>query len=128
MAYYFSKTLHTTFDEGIQRVRDALMAEGFGVLTDIDIQDTLHKKLDASLPKYRILGACHPPSALQAITAEDKIGVFLPCNVVVREQADGTVEVAAVDPVASMMAVKNDKLGSVAGEVQSKLKKVIDQL
>jgi uncharacterized protein (DUF302 family) len=128
MAYYFSKTLGTSFDKAVDRVTDELKKEGFGVLTDIDVKATLKKKLDVDFKKYRILGACNPPFAHQALNAEDKIGTMLPCNVIVQEHAPGKVEVAAIDPVASMQAIDNPKLRDVAEQVQSKLKKVIDSL
>jgi uncharacterized protein (DUF302 family) len=128
MAYYFSKTLGTSFDKAVDRVTDELKKEGFGVLTDIDVKATLKKKLDVDFKKYRILGACNPPFAHQALNAEDKIGTMLPCNVIVQEHAPGKVEVAAIDPIASMQAIDNPKLRDVAEQVQSKLKKVIDSL
>jgi len=128
MAYYFSKTLHSSFDEAVARVTDELKKEGFGILTDIDVRTTLKKKLDVDFRKYRILGACHPQFAYQALQAEDKIGTMLPCNVIVQEFAEGKVEVAAIDPIASMMAVQNPSLGGVAQQVQAKLKKVIEGL
>ncbi|MBX6379117.1 uncharacterized protein (DUF302 family) [Thermoflavifilum aggregans] len=129
MSYYFSKTLSgVSFDDAIQRVTQALQAEGFGILTEIDVQATLKKKLDVDFRKYRILGACNPPFAYQALQAEDKIGTMLPCNVIVQEQASGGVEVAAIDPVASMMAVDNPKLREVADLVRQKLQKVIAHL
>jgi uncharacterized protein (DUF302 family) len=129
MAYYFSKTLSgLSFDEAIQKVTEALKGEGFGVLTEIDVQATLKKKLNVDFRKYRILGACNPPFAYQALQAEDKIGTMLPCNVIVQEQAPDRIEVAAIDPIASMMAVENTHLAEVARPVQQKLKKLIDQL
>ena len=128
MAYYFSKTLHSSFDEAVARVTDELKKEGFGILTDVDVKTTLKKKLDVDFRKYRILGACHPQFAYQALQAEDKIGTMLPCNVIVQELAEGKVEVAAIDPIASMMAVQNPSLGGVAQQVQAKLKKVIEGL
>ncbi|MDQ7787917.1 MAG: DUF302 domain-containing protein [Thermodesulfovibrionales bacterium] len=128
MAYYFSKILQMSFDEAVARVTEELKDGGFGILTDIDVQATLKKKLDADFRKYRILGACSPPYAYQALLAEDKIGTMLPCNVIVQEIAEGKVEVAAIDPIASMQAIQNPKLGSIAIEVQAKLKKVIDNL
>jgi uncharacterized protein (DUF302 family) len=128
MSYYFSKILNIYFDEAISKVTDALKKEGFGILTDIDVKETLKKKLNVDFKKYRILGACNPPFAYQALQAEDKIGTMLPCNVVVQEFADGSVEVAAVDPVASMQAIDNPKLRDVAEQVRMKLKKVIDSL
>jgi uncharacterized protein (DUF302 family) len=128
MTYYFSKTLNRSFDEAVARVTDELKKEGFGILTDIDVRTTLKKKLDVDFRKYRILGACHPQFAYQALQTEDKIGTMLPCNVVVQELAEGKVEVAAIDPVASMMAIQNPSLGGVAQQVQAKLKKVIESL
>ena len=125
MAYHFSKTTTLTFDQAIARVTEALKAEGFGILTEIDVQATLKKKLDVDFRNYKILGACNPPFAYQALQAEDKIGLMLPCNVIVQEHAPGQVEISAVDPMASMQAVENAELGSVAREVQTKLKKVI---
>lgn len=129
MSYYFNTTLkNLNFEEAITKVTEELKNEGFGVLTDIDIQATLKKKLGVDFKKYRILGACNPPAAHQALTAEDKIGVFLPCNVIVEEHEDGSIEVSAVDPVASMMAVKNNTLGEVATDIRERLKKVIHTL
>jgi uncharacterized protein (DUF302 family) len=129
MSYYFSKTLrNTTFEEAIDHVTAALKTEGFGVLTEIDIKATLKKKLDVDINKYRILGACNPPLAYQAIQAESKIGLMLPCNVTVQEHDSGDVEVSAVDPIASMQAIENDSLGGVATEVATKLRMVIEGL
>ena len=128
MSYYFSKIVTEDFDKAIEKVTSKLKEEGFGVLTEIDVKATLKKKLDVDFKKYKILGACNPPFAYKALQSEDKIGIMLPCNVVVEENNAGKVEVSAVDPVASMQAVKNESLGSIAEEVRSKLKKVIDQL
>jgi len=128
MSYYFNKKMQIGFDEAISKVTDELQKEGFGILTEIDVKATMKKKLDKDIRPYRILGACNPPYAYEAIQAENKIGVMLPCNVIVQEMADGSIEVSAVDPEASMMAIKNDGLGSVAMEVRSKLQKVIDSL
>lgn len=128
MSYYFSKIVNDDFDKAIEKVTSKLKEEGFGVLTEIDVKATLKKKLDVDFKKYKILGACNPPFAYKALQTEDKIGIMLPCNVVVEENSDGKVEVSAVDPIASMQAVKNESLGAVAEEVRSKLKKVIDQL
>lgn len=129
MKYYFNKTVSTkNFDSAIEQVKEELKKEGFGVLTEIDVKETLKKKIDIDFKKYRILGACNPASAYKALSAEDKIGVFLPCNVIVEEHSNGDIEVSAVDPVASMMAVKNDSLGETAMEVQGKLKRVIENL
>lgn len=127
MSYYFSKTLDMPFEEAIEKTTAALKEEGFGVLTEIDIKATLKEKLDVDFKKYQILGACNPPLAHKALTSEDHIGLMLPCNVIVQEQ-NGKVEVAAVDPVASMQAVENDELGDVAQKVRDLLKKVVNSL
>ena len=126
--YYFSKKLKIGFDEAIERVLDDLKLQGFGVISDIDVSAVLRAKLGIDFPRYRILGACNPTFAHKALTLENKIGTMLPCNVVVREDKDGTVEVAAVDPVASMQAVANPDLASIASEVQARLKAVIGSL
>ncbi|MBL1215197.1 MAG: DUF302 domain-containing protein [Ignavibacteriae bacterium] len=128
MSYYFTKTISTTFDNAIKKVTDELKEEGFGILTEIDVKETLKNKLNVDFKKYRILGACNPPFAYKALQAEDRIGAMLPCNVIVIEQAENKIEVSAVDPVASMQAVDNESLNDIANEVQSKLKKVIDSL
>ncbi len=128
MGYYFSKTLDLPFDAAISRVVEELKKEGFGILTEIDVKATIKKKLGADFRNYRILGACNPPFAYEALKAEDKIGTMLPCNVIVQETASGAVEVAAIDPIASMQAVDNPALGGVAIEVQAKLKRVVDNL
>jgi uncharacterized protein (DUF302 family) len=126
MSYYFAKTVNLPFDDAITRVTEELKKEGFGVLTDIDVRATMKKKLDLDFRNYRILGACNPPFAHRALMAEDKIGTMLPCNVIVQEHAPGVVEIAAVDPVASMAAVDNADLGTIAGEVRSRLQRVVD--
>jgi len=128
MSYYFSKIVDDNFDDAIERVTKHLADAGFGVLTTIDVSATLKKKIDVDFQRYTILGACNPKFAHQALLAEDKIGTMLPCNVIVQETADGKVEVAAVDPMASMMAVKNEALGEVASQVQGMLKNVIEGL
>jgi len=128
MSYYFSKTLKISFEEAIARVTEALKKDGFGVLTEIDVKETLKKKLNVDFRKYKILGACNPPFAYRALQAEDKIGLMLPCNLIVQELAGGKVEVAAIDPVASMAAIDNPKLREVGQEVRAKLKAVIDNL
>ncbi len=128
MSYYFNKTLNVSFDEAITKVTEELQKEGFGILTEIDVTAALKKKLDVNFRKYRILGACNPPFAYKALQAEDKIGTMLPCNVVVQELEGGAIEVAAIDPIASMQAVDNPSLGEIAGQVQGKLKKVIENL
>jgi uncharacterized protein (DUF302 family) len=128
MSYYFNKKIKSNFEDVILKVTDALKKEGFGVLTDIDVTATLKKKLGVDFKKYRILGACNPPFAFKALQAEDKIGTMLPCNVIVQEVADSRIEVAAVDPIASMQVIKNPDLRDIADQVQKKLKKVIDSL
>ena len=128
MKYYFNKTISVPFEEAITRITEELKKEGFGILTDIDVQQTLKKKLDVDFRKYRILGACHPSFAYKALQAEDKIGTMLPCSVIVQELDQGKVEVAAIDPMASMQAIKNESLREIADQVQLKLKKVIDNL
>ena len=128
MDYYFSKTIADSFDNAIQKVTEALKAEGFGILTEIDIKATLKKKLDVDFYNYKILGACNPPYAYKALLTEDKIGTMLPCNVIVQEKVPGQVEVSAVDPLASMQSVENEKLHEIATEVRARLQKVIEQL
>jgi len=128
MSYDFSKTLDMTPQKARERTIEALSDEGFGVLTEIDVQATMKKKLDRDMRYYTILGACNPAMAWKAIDREPKIGTMLPCNVIVRELESGKVEVSAVDPSASMQAVENPMLGEVAGEVRSRLQKVIDAI
>lgn len=128
MSYYYSKTLNMPFEEAIDKATEALKEEGFGVLTEIDIKGTLKKKLDVDFRNYRILGACNPGYAYEALQAENNIGLMLPCNVIVQETEQGEVEVSAIDPVASMQAVENEKLDGVASEVRALLKKVIERL
>lgn len=128
MSYYFSKTVDDSFENAVERVTGLLADEGFGVLTTIDVSTTLKNKLDVDFQRYTILGACNPGYAYKALTAEDKIGTMLPCNVIVQQTKEGKVEVAAVDPMASMMAIDNETLGGIATEVQAKLKAVIDRL
>jgi uncharacterized protein (DUF302 family) len=128
MSYYISKTVDTSFDDAIDKVTAGLKEEGFGILTEIDVKETLKKKLDVDFKKYKILGACNPGFAHQALQHEDKIGTMLPCNVIVEEHEDGTVEVSAVNPIASMQAVNNDQLAGIAGEVRDRLEKVIKAL
>lgn len=128
MSYYFSKTVTDDFNTAITNVTEELKREGFGILTEIDVKETLKKKLDVDFRRYKILGACNPHFAHQALLAEDTIGTMLPCNVIVQEHANGLVEVSAVDPVASMMAIQNEKLGEVANEVREKLERVINNI
>ncbi len=128
MSYYFNKIVEMTFEEAVAKATEELKKEGFGVLTEIDVKAALKKKINVDFRNYRILGACNPTYAHKALLAEDKIGIMLPCNVIVQELADGRIEVAAVDPVASMQAVKNDSLGDIAMAVQAKLKLVIENI
>ncbi len=128
MTYYFSKTITGTFENAIQKVTDALKTEGFGILTEIDIKATLKKKLNVDFYNYKILGACNPPFAYKALLTEDKIGTMLPCNVIVQEKLKGQVEISAVDPAASMLAIENDDLHEIANEIRVKLQNVIAQL
>jgi len=128
MKYYFSKILHASFDASVERVTEALKKEGFGVLTEIDVRATLKAKLGVDFEKYRILGACSPKHAYEALKKENKIGTMLPCNVIVREVREGEVEVAAIDPIASMQAVENPALVGVAQAVQQKLRSVVENL
>lgn len=128
MSYYFSKTLEMGFEEALQHVETALKAHGFGIITQIDIAATFKAKLGEDFRPYRILGACNPQLAFQALQLEDKVGTMLPCNVVVQDAGNGRTEVAAIDPVASMSAIDNADLKAAAAEVQSRLKAVIDEL
>ena len=128
MSYYISKMLNSSFDDAVIRASDALKAEGFGILTEIDVTATLKKKINVDFPKYIILGACNPALAYEALKLENKVGTMLPCNVVVRDVGGGHVEVAAIDPVASMQAIDNSALKIAASEVRAKLEKVIASL
>jgi len=128
MKYYFSKVIHTSFDAAVERVKEALKKEGFGVLTEVDVQAMLKAKLGVNFQKYRILGACSPSHAYEALKKENKIGTMLPCNVIVQEFREGEAEVAAIDPIASMQAVENPALIGIAQAVQQKLKSVVDNL
>ncbi|MBE2216700.1 MAG: DUF302 domain-containing protein [Ignavibacteria bacterium] len=128
MAYHNTKTVSTNFDDTIVKVTEELKKEGFGVLTEIDVKETLKKKLDVDFRKYRILGACNPPLAYKALSEEENIGVMLPCNVIVQEKEGGVVQVSAINPMESMKSVANPNLEEVAAAVSSKLAKVIDNL
>ena len=125
MVYYISKIVDVSFQAAIDRVKGELTKEGFGVLTEIDVRETMRKKLNVEFRNYRILGACNPPFAYKALQAEERIGLLLPCNVIVQERTDGGVEVAAIDPAASMQTVANPALSEIAGQVREKLQKVI---
>jgi uncharacterized protein (DUF302 family) len=127
MAYGFSKTVNLSYDQAVEKVTDELKKEGFGVLTTIDVKDTLKKKLNVDFKRYMILGACNPPFAHQALQAEEEIGLLLPCNVVVYEKGDKTV-VSAFDPMMMLKIIDNPGVQSVAGEVQSRLKRVIERM
>jgi uncharacterized protein (DUF302 family) len=128
MSYYFSKKITGSFEEILERVLSSLKQEGFGVLAEIDVQQTLKKKLGVDFRRYLILGACNPPFAYQALLAEDKIGTMLPCNVIIQELDEGEVEVAAIDPIASMQAVDNPGLYPVAIQVQEMLRQVVERI
>ena len=128
MRYYISKTTKGGFDQIVEKVVGALKAEGFGVLTDIDVRETMKKKLNVDWRAYRILGACNPPLAHQALQADDKIGTMLPCNVIVQDIGNGEIEVAAIDPSASMAHAGSARLAELAGEVRKKLEAVLDRL
>ncbi|ABX19346.1 MULTISPECIES: DUF302 domain-containing protein [Burkholderia] len=128
MNYYFAKTLPIDFDDAVRRTTEVLKAEGFGIVTEIDIQDTLKRKINIDFRRYRILGACNPVLAHEALQIEDKVGTMLPCNVVVQDIGGGRTEVAAIDPVASMQAIDNPRLKDAAARVQAKLRRVIEGL
>ena len=128
MSYYFSKSVTSSFDQTISAVTEALKKEGFGILSEIDIKQTLKKKLDVDFRNYRILGACNPPFAYMALQAEENIGTMLPCNVIVQESADGKTSVAAINPLVSMQAVNNRGLAEIANEVATRLQRVVDSL
>jgi len=128
MKYYISKKIDATFEQAIDEVKEALGIEGFGVLSEINIHEKLKEKLDVDFRRYTMLGACNPAYAYKALQNEDKIGTMLPCNVVVQELAKNVIEVAAVDPIASMMAIENPKLAKLAMEIKVKLERVIESL
>ena len=128
MNYYIGKKIKAEFDEAVQLITNTLKEEGFGVLSEIDIQGKLKEKLDVDFRRYEILGACNPVYAYKALQQEDKIGTMLPCNVIVQELNDHTIEVAAVDPKASMLAVENKQLVKIAEEIREKLEKAVSSL
>ncbi|MDE2184982.1 MAG: DUF302 domain-containing protein [Alphaproteobacteria bacterium] len=128
MTYYFSKHLSIGFDEAVLRATEALKAEGFGIITEVDVKATLKKKINVDFRNYRILGACNPTLAHEALKLEDKVGTMLPCNVIVQDIGSGKTEVAAIDPVASMQAIDNPRLTEAAAQVQAKLCKIIESL
>ena len=126
MTYHFSTAMNGPFEDAVEATKAMLKQHGFGVLTSIDVQTTLKEKLGVDFRAYRILGACNPQMAYKALQAEDKIGTMLPCNVILQDRGDGTIEISAVDPVASMQAIDNPALGEVAQQVREQLKAVID--
>ncbi len=128
MSYYFAKTLTAGFNDAVRRTIEALKREGFGIITEIDVKDTFRKKINVDFRSYRILGACNPTLAHEALQIEDKVGTMLPCNVVVQDAGNGTTEVAAIDPVASMQAIDSPRLRQAAEEVQRRLRRVIETL
>ncbi|MGD9785209.1 MAG: DUF302 domain-containing protein [Hyphomicrobiaceae bacterium] len=128
MSYFMTKTVSKSYEDALNAVTDALKGEGFGVLTEIDVRETLKKKLDVDFPKYKILGACNPPLALKALTAENQVGVLLPCNVVVQEHKDGRVEVSAMDPAGAMAMIGNKELDAIASDVRGRLERVLAKL
>ncbi len=128
MSYYFDKKINISFEEAIEKVKDELKKEGFGILTEIDVKETLKKKLDVDFQKYKILGAFNPSYAYKALQKENKIGTMLPCNVIVQELSPSEVEVAGIDPIASMQAVENPDLYEIANQIQEKLRQVIANL
>lgn len=128
MAYYFSKMLALSFDDAVRRVTEVLKVHGFGVISDIDVRDTFKRKIGVDFRNYRILGACNPALAHEALSVEDKIGTMLPCNVVVQDAGPGKTEVAAIDPVASMQAVENPRLKEAAAKVREKLRLAVEDL
>lgn len=128
MSYYFSKTIHASFEEAIIRATESLKKEGFGVLTEIKIHEKLKEKLGVDFQRYTILGACNPAYAYKALQAENKIGTMLPCNVIVQETGKGEIEIAAVNPIESMKAIQNVELGAIATQVTEMLKRVIEAI
>jgi uncharacterized protein (DUF302 family) len=128
MKYYFNKTISSNFDDAVKLISEALKAEGFGILTEIRMHEKLKEKLDVDFKKYTILGACNPSYAYKALQMEDKIGTMLPCNVLVIEQGAGKVEIIAIDPVASMLAVENHGLIEVAGKISETLKNIVERV
>ena len=128
MSYYHSKILSSSFEEAESRVIDELKKEGFGILTEIDVREKFKEKLDVDFRRYKILGACNPPFAYKALQADDKIGTMLPCNVIIQEISEKEIEIAAIDPVASMQAVENSQLKEIATQIREKLMSVIDRL
>lgn len=128
MSYFFSKTLNISFEEALQKVAEVLPQHGFGIVSEIFVSELLKEKIGASFRPYKIIGACNPNYAFKALTTEDKIGLMLPCNIVVQQINESTVEISAIDPIASMMAIKNPRLSDLAAEVQYHMKSIIESL
>lgn len=128
MNYYINKTIRADFDEAVELVTEALKEKGFGILSEIDISEKMREKMDVEFRKYKILGACNPPFAFKALQHEDKVGTLLPCNVILQEVGEGMVEVAAVDPVASMISISNPGLTKIAEEVRDIFEELIEEL
>ena len=128
MTYYFAKTIRSTFEEAVQQVTERLREEGFGIITQMDVKQTLKTKIGVDFRDYRILGACNPQLAYEALQIEDKVGTMLPCNVIVQDLGGGQTEIAAIDPVASMAAIDNPQLKQAAEQVRQKLRRVIEAL
>lgn len=128
MNYYINKTIRADFDEALELVTEALKEKGFGILSEIDISEKMREKMDIEFRKYKILGACNPPFAYKALQQEDKVGTLLPCNVILQEVGEGMVEVAAVDPVASMISISNPGLTKIAEEVRDIFEELIEAL
>src|ERR1035437_9306862 len=128
MAYHNSKIVNSTYEDAITKVTEELKKEGFGVLAEIDVRETLKKKLNVDFRKYKILGACNPPFAYQALLMEENIGTLMPCNVIVQEKIDGSVQVSIVNPMESMQTVGNQELGEIAGEISKRLMNVLEKI
>ncbi len=128
MSYFITKTTDFSFEEVLEKIPVELKKEGFGILTEIDVKETFKKKIDVDFRKYKILGACNPAFAYKALTFEDKLGVMLPCNIIVQEREDGKIEVSAINPMVSMETVKNPELQPIAGQVSDALKRVIEHI
>lgn len=128
MSYYISKIVEREFDQAIEDITASLKVQGFGIVTEINLSATLKNKIDKDVPNYRILGACNPGYAYEAVINEPQVGVMLPCNVIVRQLDNNKVEIAAIDPIASMMAIENEKLGGFAKEVKEKLELAVNNV
>ncbi len=128
MNYYYARKIDGSFEDIIGKIKNGLKEEGFGVLSDVNVKELFKSKLDINFRQYRILGACNPVFSHKALLAEERVGTMLPCNIIVQETADGLIEVSAVDPVASMLAIDNDPLKVIAAQIGEKLVKVVDTL